>query len=66
MAIAGDPKFIEMNHFLTSYTHQEPLAFRLSVAWQERLVDTHCGDESPRKDRMQGAVASDERTASTS
>lgn len=38
VAIGGDPKFREMSHFLTSYTHQE------------RLVGMHHGDVSPRKD----------------
>jgi hypothetical protein len=37
VAIGGDPKFREMSHFLTSYTHQE------------RLLGMHHGDVSPRK-----------------
>ena len=37
-AIGGDPKFREMSHFLTSHSHQD------------RMLDTHLGDLSPRKD----------------
>ncbi|CAK9029153.1 unnamed protein product [Durusdinium trenchii] len=41
VAIGGDPKFREMSHFLTSYSHQE------------RLQTMHRGDESPRKDGIE-------------
>jgi hypothetical protein len=54
VAIGGDPKFREMSHFLTSYTHQE------------RLVGMHHGDVSPRKDRdhaPKGAPKLEERLA---
>ena len=54
VAIGGDPKFREMSHFLTSYTHQE------------RLVGMHHGDVSPRKDwdhAPKGAPKLEERLA---